>query len=63
MEYIKGCKGAFEVVNKGTCFLGFDNYVINISLDKVVFYLVFEAGMYGALVGSPAFLSPNDMVV
>ena len=36
LECIKGCKGAFQVVNKGMCFLGFDNYIINISLDKVV---------------------------
>ena len=63
MECVKGCKGAFQVVNKGMCFLGFDNYIINISLDEVVFYLVFEASLYGALVGSPVFLSPNDMVV
>ena len=41
------------------CFLGFDNYIINISLDEVVFYLVFEAGLYGALVGSPGVLEPE----
>ena len=53
----------FKVVNKGVCFLGFNNYIVNISLDEVIFYLVFEAGLYGALVGSPAFFSPNDMVM
>ena len=59
MEYIKGCKGAFQVVNKGICFLGFDNYIINISLDEVIFYLIFEAGLYGALIGSPGVLEPK----
>ena len=59
MECIKGCKGAFQVVNNGMCFLGFDNYIINISLDKVVFYLIFEAGLYGVLVGSPGVLKPE----
>ena len=29
---------------------------VNISLDEVVFYLVFEAGLYGALIGSPGVL-------
>ena len=48
-----------KVVNKGVCFLGFNNYIVNISLDKVVFYLVFEAGLYGALVGSPGVLEPE----
>ena len=52
----------FQVANKGMRFLGFDNYIINISLDEIVFYLVFEAGLYGALVGSPG-VSPNDMVM
>ena len=41
------------------CFLGFDNYIINISLDEVVFYLIFEAGLYSALVGSPGVLEPK----
>ena len=41
------------------CFLGFDNYIINISLDEVVFYLIFEAGLYGALVSSPGVLEPE----
>ena len=41
------------------CFLGLDNYIINISLDEVIFYLVFEAGLYGALVGSPGVLEPE----
>ena len=41
------------------CFLGFDNYIIHISLDEVVFYLVFEVGLYGALVGSPGVLEPK----
>ena len=49
----------FKVVNKGVCFLGFNNYIVNISLDEVVFYLVFEAGLYGALVGSPSVLEPE----
>ena len=49
----------FQVVNKGMCFLGFDNYIINKSLDEVVFYLVFEAGLYSALVGSPGVLEPE----
>ena len=40
------------------CFLGFDNY-INISLDEVVFYLIFEASLYSALVGSPGVLEPE----
>ena len=40
-------------------FLGFDNYIINVSLDEVIFYLVFEAGLYGALVGSPGVLEPE----
>ena len=47
------------VVNKGICFLGFNNYIVNISLDEVVFYLVFEAGLYGALVGSLGVLEPE----
>ena len=42
------------------CFLGLDNYIINISLDEVIFYLVFEAGLYGALVGSPGVLKPEQ---
>ena len=63
MECIKGYKGACQVVNKGMCFLGLDNYIINISLDEVIFYLVFEAGLYGALIGTPTFLSLNDMVM
>ena len=37
------------------CFLGFDNYIINISLDKVVF----EASLYSALVGSPGVFEPE----
>ena len=41
------------------CFLGFDNYIINISLDEAVFYLVIEAGLYSALVGSPGVLVPE----
>ena len=49
----------FEVVNKGVCFLGFNNYIVNISLDEVIFYLVFEAGLYSALVGSPGVLNPE----
>ena len=40
-------------------FLGFDNYIINISLDEVVFYFVFEAGLYSALVGSPSVFEPK----
>ena len=56
---LRAKKGAFQVVNKGMCSLGFDNYIINISLDEVVFYLVFEAGLYGALVGSPSVLEPE----
>ena len=63
MERIKGCEGAFQIVNKGMCFLGFDNYIVDISLDETISYLVVEAGLYSALVGSPTFLSPNDMVV
>ena len=59
MECVKSCKGTFEVVNKGVCFLGFNNYIVNISLDKVVFYLVFEVGLYGTLVGSPSVLEPE----
>ena len=59
MERIEGCEGAFQIVNKGTCFLGFDNYIINISLNEVVLYLVFEVGLYGALVGSPGVLEPE----
>ena len=62
MECVKSYKGMFEVVNKGVCFLGFNNYIVNISLDEVIFYLIFEAGLYGTLVGT-VFLSPNDMVV
>ena len=49
----------FEIINKGVCFLGFNNYIINISLDEVVFYLFFEAGLYSALVGSPDILEPE----
>ena len=60
MECVKSCKGTFEVVNKGVCFLGFNNYIVNISLDEVVFYLVFEAGLYGTLVGSPSVLEPEQ---
>ena len=56
MECVKSSKGTFEVVNKGVCFLGFNNYIFNISLDEVVFYLVVEVGLYGALVGSPGVL-------
>ena len=41
------------------CFLGFDNYIINISLDEVVFYPIFEAGLYSVLVGSPGVLEPE----
>ena len=59
MERIEGCKGAFQVVNKGTCFLGFDNYIVNISLDEAVFYLVVEAGLNSALEGSPGILEPE----
>ena len=40
-------------------FLGFDNYIINISLDKAVFYLVVEAGLYSALVGSSGVFEPE----
>ena len=40
-------------------FLGFDNYIINVSLDEVIFYLVFEASLYSALVGSPGVLEPE----
>ena len=47
------------VVNKGICFLGFNNYIVNISLDEVVFYLAFEASLYGALIGSPGVLEPK----
>ena len=41
------------------CFLGIDNYIINISLDEVIFYLIIEAGLYSALVGSPDVLEPE----
>ena len=41
-------------------FLGFDNYIINISLDEVIFYLIFEASLYGVLVGSPGVLEPEQ---
>ena len=41
------------------CFLGFHDYIINISFNKVVFYLIFEATLYGALVGSPSVLEPE----
>ena len=40
-------------------FLGFDNYIINVILDEVIFYLVFEANLYSALVGSPGVLEPE----
>ena len=54
-----------QVANKGMCFLGLDNYIINISLDEVVFYLVFEVDLYGVLVGSPSVLDEGclDLVV
>ena len=40
-------------------FLGFDNYIVNISLDETVFYLVVEAGLYSALVGSSGVFEPE----
>ena len=40
-------------------FLGFNNYIVNIGIDEVVFYLIFEAGLYGTLVGSPGILKPE----
>jgi hypothetical protein len=38
---------------------GFYNHVINVGFDKVIFYLVLETGLDGALVCGPHVLDPE----
>jgi hypothetical protein len=56
---VESRKNLLEIVDQGMGLPSFDNHIINIGFDKVIFYLVLDTVLDGTLVHATRVLEPE----